>query len=72
MAGAAGAGAAVFLSAHKTPLLWLGIAMSLAGVLYLLRQVRGVQRAPGQTSAQPTLPVAGRSHGASAHVTAGE
>ena len=32
-------GAAIFLNAYKTPLLWLGIAMNLLGVLYLLRQV---------------------------------
>ncbi len=33
-------GAAIFLNAYKTPLLWLGIAMNVAGVLYMLRQVR--------------------------------
>lgn len=33
-------GAAIFLNAYKTPLLWLGIAMNLLGILYLLRQVR--------------------------------
>jgi hypothetical protein len=32
-------GAAVLLNVYKTPLLWLGIAMNLAGVIYLLRQV---------------------------------
>ena len=32
-------GAAVFLNAYKTPLLWLGIVMNLAGIVYLLRQV---------------------------------
>lgn len=32
-------GAAVFLNAYKTPLLWLGILMNLAGIVYLLRQV---------------------------------
>ena len=33
-------GAAIFLNAYKTPLLWLGILMNLAGVVYLLRNVR--------------------------------
>ena len=37
-------GAAVFLNAYKTPLLWLGILMNLAGVLYLLRKVRRQRR----------------------------
>lgn len=32
-------GAAVLLNAYKTPLLWLGIVMNLAGVVYLLRKV---------------------------------
>ena len=32
-------GAAVFLSAYQTPLLWLGLAMNLAGVAYLLWQI---------------------------------
>lgn len=32
-------GAAVFLNAYKTPLLWLGIVMNLAGIVYLSRQV---------------------------------
>lgn len=30
-------GAAVFLNAYKTPLLWLGIVMNLIGIIYLLR-----------------------------------
>ncbi len=34
------AGAAVFLNTYKTPLLWLSIAMNLAGVVYLLRKIR--------------------------------
>ncbi|MBI3978478.1 MAG: cation transporter [Chloroflexi bacterium] len=34
-------GAAIFLNAYKTPLLWLGIAMNLVGAAYLLRQVVG-------------------------------
>ncbi|MDE3075431.1 MAG: hypothetical protein KGJ86_08380 [Chloroflexota bacterium] len=33
-------GAAIFLNAYKTPLLWLGILMNLAGIVYLLRQLR--------------------------------
>lgn len=32
-------GAAIFLNAYKTPFLWLGIVMNLAGVAYLLRKV---------------------------------
>jgi len=32
-------GAAIFLNAYKTPLLWIGILMNLAGVVYLLRKV---------------------------------
>ena len=32
-------GAAVFLNAYKTPLLWLGVLMNLAGIVYMLRQV---------------------------------
>lgn len=31
-------GAAIFLNAYKTPLLWAGIAMNLVGVAYLTRQ----------------------------------
>lgn len=33
-------GAAILLNAYKSPLLWLGIAMNLAGIAYLLTQVR--------------------------------
>jgi hypothetical protein len=32
-------GAAIFLDAYKTPLLWLGIAMNLFGIAYLLRRI---------------------------------
>ena len=32
-------GAAIFLNAYRTPLLWVGIVMNLAGVVYLARQV---------------------------------
>ena len=32
-------GAAVFLDAYKTPLLWLGIIMNVAGIVYLLRKL---------------------------------
>jgi Cu+-exporting ATPase len=35
-------GAAVFLSAYQTPLLWLGLAMNLAGIAYLVWQLRGL------------------------------
>lgn len=37
-------GAVVFLNAYKTPLLWLGIAMNLAGIAYMLRKVRQQRR----------------------------
>ncbi|MEW6635393.1 MAG: hypothetical protein AB1425_01110 [Actinomycetota bacterium] len=33
-------GAAVFLNAYKMPLLWVGIAMNVVGILYLLRKIR--------------------------------
>ena len=33
-------GAAIFLNAYKTPLLWLGIVMNLAGVAYLAWKIR--------------------------------
>jgi copper chaperone CopZ len=33
-------GAAVFLNLYKTPLLWLGILMNLAGIAYMLWQIR--------------------------------
>jgi copper chaperone CopZ len=33
-------GAAVFLNLYKTPLLWLGILMNLAGIVFMLSQVR--------------------------------
>lgn len=32
-------GAAVFLNAYKTPLLWVGIAMNLGGIIYLARKI---------------------------------
>ena len=32
-------GAAIFLNAYKTPLLWLGIVMNFAGIVYLLRKI---------------------------------
>lgn len=37
-------GAAIFLDAYKTPLLWLGIVMNLIGVAYLLRKIYQQQR----------------------------
>ena len=33
------AGAAAFLNAYKVPMLWLGIAMNLFGIIYLLRKI---------------------------------
>lgn len=42
-------GAAIFLNDYKTPLLWLGIGMNLAGIAYLLRQVRRQRRRPCAT-----------------------
>jgi YHS domain-containing protein len=32
-------GAAIFLNAYKTPLLWVGILMNLIGIIYLLRKI---------------------------------
>jgi hypothetical protein len=37
-------GAAILLNAYKTPLLWLGIAMNLFGIVYLLWKIRQQQR----------------------------
>jgi hypothetical protein len=37
-------GAAIFLNAYKTPLLWLGIVMNLFGIAYLLWKIRQQQR----------------------------
>lgn len=37
-------GAAIFLNAYKTPLLWLGIVMNLFGVAYLLWKIRQQRR----------------------------
>lgn len=33
-------GAAIFLNAYKTPLLWLGVVMNLLGIAYLLWKIR--------------------------------
>jgi hypothetical protein len=33
-------GAVIFLNTYKAPLLWLGIAMNLVGIAYLLRKIR--------------------------------
>ena len=53
-------GAAIFLDAYKTPLLWLGIAMNLVGIAYLVRKLRRQQLhlrhlagAMGQHSGRP-------------------
>lgn len=37
-------GAAIFLNAYKTPLLWLGIVMNLFGIAYLLWKIRQQSR----------------------------
>jgi cation transport ATPase len=37
-------GAAILLNAYKTPLLWLGIVMNLAGALYLMHKVEQARR----------------------------
>ena len=37
-------GAAIFLNAYKTPLLWLGIAMNLIGILYLARKIHQARK----------------------------
>ena len=37
-------GAAIFLNAYKTPLLWLGILMNLGGIIYLARKIRAQRR----------------------------
>lgn len=37
-------GAAIFLNAYKTPLLWLGIATNVIGILYLMRRIREQRR----------------------------
>lgn len=36
-------GAAAFLGAFKTPLLWVGVAMNLAGIAYMVWQVRSAR-----------------------------
>ncbi|MBI2911645.1 MAG: hypothetical protein HYY05_05845 [Chloroflexi bacterium] len=51
-------GAAIFLNAYKTPLLGLGIAMNLAGVAYLVWQIRrGSACTPNHPVEQLTLPL---------------
>jgi hypothetical protein len=37
-------GAAIFLNAYKTPLLWLGIVMNLVGILYLARKIHQARK----------------------------
>lgn len=37
-------GAAIFLNDYKLPLLWLGILMNAAGIVYLLSQIRTQRR----------------------------
>ena len=43
-------GAAVFLNVYKTPLLWLGIAMNLAGIAYMLTKVREAERSAADSA----------------------
>ena len=43
-------GAAIFLNAYKTPLLWLGILMNLIGIVYLLYKVRQQRQMACHTS----------------------
>jgi cation transport ATPase len=37
-------GAVVFLNAYKTPLLWLGIVMNLAGIAYMLHKIERARK----------------------------
>ena len=37
-------GAAIFLNAYKTPLLWLGILMNIGGIVYLARKIHEQRR----------------------------
>lgn len=41
-------GATIFLELYKMPLLWLGIAMNLVGIVYLLRRLRWPFHRKGQ------------------------
>ncbi len=51
-------GAAIFLNVYKTPLLWLGVAMNLAGVAYLARLIRRASAsAPDHPVERRALPV---------------
>ena len=50
------AGAAAFLGAYKTELLWLGIAMNLGGIAYMAVQVRTARRMACQVV--PSAPAA--------------
>jgi hypothetical protein len=46
-------GAAIFLNAYKTPLLWVGIVMNLVGIVYLLHKIREQRRAACETDHLP-------------------
>jgi hypothetical protein len=46
-------GAAIFLNAYKTPLLWLGIVMNLVGILYLGRKIYLSRQMIGNTNLPP-------------------
>lgn len=59
-------GAALFLNAWKTPLLWLGILMNLGGIVYLLRQIRTAQAMACHTGDAGSMP--GTLHDRAAHV----
>ncbi|MBN9392342.1 MAG: hypothetical protein J0I20_30170 [Chloroflexi bacterium] len=46
-------GAALFLNEFKTPLLWLGLGMNLAGVLYLANKIRQQRRMACHSPSHP-------------------
>ena len=47
-------GAAIFLNAYKTPLLWLGIVLNLAGLAYLAWKIRQQQQMACHTQIAPS------------------
>jgi hypothetical protein len=48
-------GAAIFLNDYKTELLWLGITMNAAGVIYMLARIRNVLAQFGESSHVPAI-----------------
>lgn len=46
-------GAALFLNEFKTPLLWLGLGMNLAGIVYLLNKIKQQGRMACHTPTPP-------------------